>query len=597
MGFGVLLMLIAGCGGDDSTVLVDSGTDAQDAARDAAVDSALAVSPVAAPSLPAWDCPATWRRVSAEDIAPDLVRCEPWPEVETPCAPHEVRMPGDAACHSVGTPCPADGWPAGLPEAGVVYVRPGATATPDGTRAAPYADTTAALAALSPDTTTLALSVGEYPARIVLASPLTIRGACPEGTVLTGPVRPLLVEDAGRIRIENLMVRGASLGALVIRDSSAEIRQVAFDNVTTIGVRSDFIIEDVVARGRGESTINAFINISDTLETSIARVFIENAAGDGIFLGGDGALSLADVYVRGALGAGMILWGDVTLERVAVDDVTELGVLGFTGGQMTDVVVRDVEPYMGDSGGVALVGDWVIDGLHVSRTGSVGIVATEGSLELNDAIVGGPAAGDTSLGRGIEVGAGGSFAGTRILVTDVRDLGLLADHTGPVSLTDVTFRRIDENLLGGFGRCVHGQFDARITIERGVFEDCTEAAVTTAADATATLRDVHVRNIRPTGCGDMDGGCVGSAGIGLLAVAGGAIDAERFIIEGAALAGVIIVAEGDMDLRDGTIRDSPIGLNLQDPAYDLSRATDRVIFSDNSLNLDSSALPLPAATP
>ncbi len=560
-------------------------------------DAAVRVSPVAAPSLPTWACPAGWRQVSADDIAPGLERCEPWPEVETPCAQHEVRMPGDAACHSVGTACPADGWPAGLPEAGVVYVRPGATAAPDGTRAAPYPDTTTAMAALPPGTITLALAIGEYPARIALASPLAIRGACPEGTVLTGPVRPLLAEDAGRIRIENLMVRGDSLGALVIRDSSAEIRQVAFDNVTTIGVRSDFIIEDVVARGRGESTINAFINVSDTLETSIARVFIENASGDGIFLSGDGALSLADVYVRGALGAGMILWGDTTLERVAVDHTTELGILGFTGGRMTDVVVRDVEPHMGDSGGIALVGDWVIDGLHVSRTGSVGIVSTEGLLKLNDAIVGGPAAGDVSLGRGIEVGAGGSFTGTRILVTDVRDLGLLADRTGPISLTDVTFRRIDENLLGGFGRCVHGQFDSHITIERALFEDCTEAAVTTSAAATATLRDVHLRNIRPTGCGGADGGCVGSAGIGLLAVAGGAIDAKRFIIEGAALAGVIIVAEGDMDLRDGTIRDSPIGVNLQDPTYDLSRATDRVVFSDNSRNLDSSALPLPAATP
>ncbi|MBW2462751.1 MAG: hypothetical protein JRH11_13960 [Deltaproteobacteria bacterium] len=589
------LILLAACGGDDVGPSADSGTDAM-IDDDGGADTGLGVSAVAAPLLPAWDCPDGWRRLSADDIAPGLHRCDPWPEVETPCARHEVRMPGEPACHSVGTACPADGWPAGLPAAGVVYVRPGSAAPPDGSRDAPYSSAAAAVAAMPAGTTTLALSVGEYPTRIELDSPLIVRGACPEGTILTAAIRPFLADDAGRIRIENLMMRGDLLGAMVIRDSSAEIRQVAFDNVTAFGARTDFIIEDVVARGRGTSTTDAAISITDTSDVSISRVFVENAAGDGVFVWGNAAISLTDVYVRGSVGTGMLLLGDTTLERAAVDHATEVGILGVTRGRMTDVVVRDVDPYRGDSGGLILIGDWVIDGMHVARVGNVGIVSSEGSLELNDAIVEGPE-DEVSLGRGIEIGVGGSFAGTRILVTDARDLGLLADHTGPISLTDVTFRRIGENLLGGFGRCVHGQFDARITIERALFEDCTEAAVTTSINATATLRDVHVRNIRPTGCDAADAGCVGSAGIGLLAVAGGAIDAERFVIEGAALAGVIIVAEGEMDLRDGTIRDSPIGLNVQDPAYDLGRVTDRVVFSDNSLNLDSSALPLPAATP
>jgi hypothetical protein len=74
----------------------------------------------------------------------------------------------------------------------------------------------------------------------------------------------------------------------------------------------------------------------------------------------------------------------------------------------------------------------------------------------------------------------------------------------------------------------------------------------------------------------------------------GRIDAERFVIERSALAGVQIVEGGELDLRDGTIAENPVGVNVQVEGYDLSRVMSRVVFRDNGVNLDTNELPVPS---
>ena len=50
---------------------------------------------------------------------------------------------------------------------------------------------------------------------------------------------------------------------------------------------------------------------------------------------------------------------------------------------------------------------------------------------------------------------------------------------------------------------------------------------------------------------------------------------------------------GTIDLRLGVISRSPIALNVQTEGFDLTRLQDRVVFLDNEINLDATAIPIP----
>lgn len=600
----VALVLVAvwGCGDDGSPAdgAADSGVDAPpDAAPMDGGDSAIAPLTITPPANPAWTCPANWRSVDASALAPGLALCEPWPEVSTPCAPHETRLPGDDACRSVGTTCPADGWPAALPTDGVVFVRPGSMTTPDGTRTAPYSTIAAALAALAPETAIIALAVGDYDERVEVRNSVTIRGACPEGTILRDTVIPLrAIGDIGMI-IENLSISssGSTTGRLQIRTTSAVLRNVALDDVVATLAAATVILDNVVVRTDFDS-IDTGLTVDGTDEVILHRVLLEDFGGQGINLTADGVGTLTDVYLQRGGGDGMLLRGDLTLERVVVDDVAETGIIAVGGGTMTDMIVRDVDVRGPSTGGLILDGEWEIDGLSVARTGDVGVLATGGRALLRNAIIEGPLPESPAFGRGVVVTGGAALIAERLVIAKARDLGVLADGRSSVSLTDTTINGVAESPSGGFGRCIHGQFSSPLHLERVRLDGCTEAALTVHGGSRAVLMDVHISDVMPTGCPPEDPGtvCVGAAGIGLLALEDGAIEGARIIVERAALAGVIIVPGGGLDLNEGAIRSSLIGVNVQDPDFELSRVTDGMVFTDNGVNLDSTSLPVPGGT-
>jgi len=591
------VIVIGACGGDDVDAPVDGGPDGMaDSGADGRDTSVPLVTPIAPPLLPAPSCPDGWRRVNAEHIGPGVYHCDPWPEVETPCSTHEVRLPGEAACRPVGATCPADGWPADLPAAGVVYVRPGATSPPDGTRDAPYPDTTMALGALPPGTTTLALAAGDYMETLRIGSSITVRGACPERTILRGPTTPFVVEGGDYLGVEDVSFVSEGSNYIAVHDIALTMKRIALDGVWMELSGPSIVLEDIVTRHINDRVGVAFA-IAGAGSRNLRRVVIEDCSGGGISITGTGSRHLTDVYIRRVGGTAVYSPSNLALERVGIDGFVDIGIVGVGGGQMSDVVIRNLSREGVVSGGFALAGDWDIRGAHLARAGDAAIVLGGGSVVLRDTLIEGMPAGSASLGRGLVVTDDGLLTAERLLIHDVRDLGVLTGRRSSSNLSDITVLGVQESIEGGFGRCVHGQFGAEVILERARLEDCTEAAVTTSGGATATLRDVQVSRVHPTRCIDSGGGCTEAAGIGLLALSLGSIDAERFIIEDAALTGVIIVEEGDLDLRDGIIRGGPIGINVQDPNYDLSRVMDRVLFVDNGANLDSSALPLPAATP
>lgn len=54
---------------------------------------------------------------------------------------------------------------------------------------------------------------------------------------------------------------------------------------------------------------------------------------------------------------------------------------------------------------------------------------------------------------------------------------------------------------------------------------------------------------------------------------------------------------GTIDLHEGVVADNPIGINIQTEGFDLGRIRDRVTWGPNHVNLATTRLPVPEATP
>ena len=113
------------------------------------------------------------------------------------------------------------------------------------------------------------------------------------------------------------------------------------------------------------------------------------------------------------------------------------------------------------------------------------------------------------------------------------------------------------------------------------------------------MRDTLVRGCATGSCAEF------AAGMGLLALGGGDLDARRFLVTGAAQCGVQVahgadetgtryVHGGTMDLHDGEVSfNGMCGANVQSDGFDLTRLADDVYYHDNPRDLDTRTLPVP----
>jgi len=597
----VALLVITACGDDvtpaDSAVL-DTGV-----VDSANVDSGPVVSVVAAPALPDFgECPVGWRQVPHATI-PDLVVCDPWPEGgPADCAPHEAHFPGEPGCIRVGTVCPADGWPADLPPADVVYVRADAPAGGDGTRADPFRTVSEGVDAVV-ESGTVAVAVGEYVEPIVLARGLTILGACAEGVVLSrgggGGLPHVSAFGRGLVTFENLTFRSENRNRLSFSSTSIAAREVIIDGAGITQFDGDVELVDVVVFDVPFDSTPA-ISLAGDGHTSIRRLVMHDIGSVALNFTRNETAALEDVAIHDCEHIGAFLDGsELTVSRMSVERVDEMG-LSMTGDSsvVEDLLVRDVGP--GTGGGVGFFSEQTLElrrarieqaaGAHLSHIGAPAMLA--------DVVISGATPdGATTGGRGVEVGFGARVEATRVAIAHTADLGILvADAATTASFTDLWIDEVQPAATGTFGRCIHAQVRAEVAVERAALTRCREVAVTASFFAAITLRDVTISRVLPLSC--EEGACDAPvAGIGMVALPDrGQIDAERFVIAEAALAGVQVVEGGEIDLRDGTIRDSPVGVNVQNEGYDLSRLMDRVVFVGNGNNLDTTALPVPQAT-
>ncbi len=600
-----------GCSGP-ARAPVDAGPTPLDAGLDAADDAAPIVGDPAAAALPVFTpCPPGWRTVAAGD-AETPVTCDPWPEGGPgPCADDEAWLPGDPGCTRIGAACPAtDDFPVDLP-AGVptFFVRNGAVSG-DGTRGAPFgtlAEAAVAAAGVPPPGAVIAIARGRYELTdaLSLAGPVTLQGACAAETTIVAPLgtlprpslRPLVA-----ITLRDLRFEGPSL---VMNANTVDVvlRAVVIDGAATLPIahsRATFDAEDVVVRGC--ETAFSF----DRSTVSLRRVRIDDARGAAVALGMSTLTAADSAFFGAGVGGSFVVEANagsaVHMERVVLAGGNGFGALVNDAStfELVDAVVTGVAPPApGTDEGMLVLGasSVQLSRVRMMRARSyallVGEAATRGELE--DVLVTDVFGNGTGLGEALAAEQGATVTVHRMLVAHAHGIGIFA--SGPdvaLDLQDVTVRDTDPGPAGDWGRGLQAQLGTYVTGARVRLARNREAALVAASvGSSVVLTDLDVSTTLERACALTS--CAGAGGgIGAGAYVGATMSLTRFRIASSALAGLQIARSGALDLHEGHVTSSPVGINVQVPAYDFSRLADRVVFRDNGTNLDSSELPIPA---
>lgn len=161
-------------------------------------------------------CPSGWV-AETSSVGEELRWCRPTP---FDCGPEAFRTSAEDNCNP--EPCPADGWPVEVPPT-AIFVDAAATTRGDGTRAAPFAQLTEAIAAAGAGSV-VALRAGQYQASVAF-NDLSLVGACRSGTILTGlNLRlPTLQTGTGASVVRGLTIRGTGPSP-ALRVSAAHVQ-------------------------------------------------------------------------------------------------------------------------------------------------------------------------------------------------------------------------------------------------------------------------------------------------------------------------------------------------------------------------------------
>jgi hypothetical protein len=609
-----LAVALAGCG-DDGGLPPDGGRDAT--AADAGGG------PAAPPAPPAFGpCPDGWTESSVGGVA----TCEPFPGGEpADCAIHEAHFPGTPGCATIGEPCPAGDYADGLPAAGVLHVRAGASGG-DGSASRPYGRIADAVARAGVGTI-IALARGRYDEAIRPRSGVTLWGACVAETILTSSVEQtaegVVTPQGSDVVVRNVQFASARRpAAFVPAGTSLTLEAVAVEDVEFVAlvvygagllVARDIKVRATRSRMSNQNGGSPLVVLDGAAE--VRRAAFERNRDIGVIVDGPGAtLVLEDAVVRDQLprdtdrqrGRGIeVSEGTATVTRSAILRNLEAGVLVWNGGllDLTDAVVRDTRVREADSAmGVGITvayGAGITGGrLLIERNVGSGIITTEGgSFVLQDVVVNDTLPDPDGLyGRAVEVQYASSSELRRAALIGNRDVAVFIGGAGATV-------RMEDLLVQGTlpseadltrGRGLEVIMEAVVDVVRARFEANRDLSVSAfMPGALLRLEDVEVRNTLPRDC--VPAGCTPN-GSDVGAFMAAAIQANRFLVAGASLCGVMVARDGQLDLRDGVVTGNPIGACVQIDGYDLGRLQGGVDYVDNDSDLQATMLPVPDPT-
>jgi hypothetical protein len=306
-------------------------------------------------------------------------------------------------------------------------------------------------------------------------------------------------------------------------------------------------------------------------------------------------------------GLNVELGASVGVSRATFTDNREGGIAALDSGTtlvLNDVLVRATQAQESDGGfgaGLSVENGAAVDASRAvfDRNHALGVNVTGAgtTLRLADIVVSDtqPRESEGGYGTGMNAWGGAQVDGTRVAVLRNRADGVVAYGAGTTfSLTDAVITDTTSDAKDGrFGRALDVSGGARLSVMRGVFERNQDLGVFAADLGTlVTLTDVVVDDTLGQIC-EATGSCDWVATSAVGAHYGAHVDARRFIFAHSALMGVQLHEGGTADLHEGEISGCPIGANVQTEGFDVGRLADRVVYHDNGVNLDGSALPVP----
>lgn len=357
----------------------------------------------------------------------------------------------------------------------------------------------------------------------------------------------LVVFDGGSVNGSHYFARENRTEAIALAQAGARI-----------ALRDAVILSTLPEEATGQRGVG--IQLEPGASAVVERMWMEGGRSAGVLVGGaDAVLDATDVTIvdfeadvaSGLYGGGfeVMVGAHVTLRRARLENDTRVGIL-VNGATVDaeDLVVRETLPLADGRFGRALDAE---NGAHVTlrravldRSRNVAVLAKDAStaVTLEDVLViDTMPRGDGDRGRGIIAQEGAVVSGARVGVVASHDVGVYA-----------------------------------------------------VSGAQIAISDVRIEEVRDRACAAPGGSCEDEpSGIGAGAYLGASILLERFRIERATTCGVQIAEGGAVDLRDGTVRDNPIGACVQIDGYDVARITTGVAYEGNGVNVQTVDLPLP----
>lgn len=414
-------------------------------------------------------------------------------------------------------------------------------------------------------------------------------------------------------------------GIRVDDGATADFTQVAVEGSHEVGLylsggatatAQDLVVTRTMEDGRG--FFGRGLQLSDSTLVG-ARILVQHSLDLGVMLANGSTATLEDVTVLDTapdhgpapLGRGLNVELGSRLEvlRGRVERAFDVGVFVKDAGssiELRDMTIRSIanRPTDGGTGrGInvqdtatahverALISDYGELGMLLIHPGTTG---TFNDLRIED----GRGTRSEYSGRGITVQSGAVGTMSRVEVDRFLEIALYVSREGAVlDMSDVRVTNGEGQPADGLGgRGGSAQWQGQLNVTRGHFEHLREAGLFASEDGRVVLESVVVADVRARLCAETD--CAEAPiGCGAVVVRGGAIDATGFEFIDNSLCGALIAGDGTLDLRQGLVSGNLIGVNVEQPGFDLNRIMDRVRYIDNESDLDARVLPVPETAP
>lgn len=401
------------------------------------------------------------------------------------------------------------------------------------------------------------------------------------------------VSSAGHAELTRALVERSSAAGVLARGAGTSL------------VMTDSVLREVIpGTGAGEDGMG--ISILDAARAELTRVRVAGATDLAIEAAGiDTVIAVSDALLeRSGRGAAFHTSAYALATRLRVTACGILGVgVGGAEGSLSDVSVSDTLAMSDVAVGVLVNGARAaFSRLAVDRAEGVGVMAAGAStVVLEDSTIRdtrwAPPGGDGFLSRGLLAQLGAQVDAERVSIERTAGVGIsVVGADARVTILDGVVRDSVGGFSDGWGSAgVFVERDASLSLSRVVCLRNETFGVAATLGGAIVLSDVAVWDTLPSACAFTT--CADQpAGIGAAGYRGGRLGFSRFSIARAHLCGVQVAREGELDLADGEVAESAIGVCLQVEGYDVGRLTDAVRYRDNGATIEATTFPVPTPT-